>query len=333
MRPVKMARLLRLLLGAATVAHATSASVSGRSVAATVIAAAQCPSTTLDYASSAATVEKWALQTPALAEFVPVLRAQRIDGLTLGSVSVEGLATATKLPLGVAVHLKLCFEHALERGDEAGHDGDGEASRAPEPPRASAPETQPPVVTGRRQTQGAVQCDMVTMSDTMARVDQNCCTQRHRRALQAGGGMAPCSAIPDACDDGCAAIFTPFYQACGERLGVAFGLDESLTAGLDGLYSKCLASKPPAPAHVVVDAADAARQFAEAEAAPAAAVVAVASQVSFAADISLIPDGSPEREQFESDFKSTMSSALGDGTLSLASSRLFAGSAAADPDL
>ena len=137
---LKMAHLLRLLLGAVaacTVAHAAS------TPSPSAAAAAQCPSAALDYASSVATVEKaWALT--AFAEFVPVLREQRIDGLTLGSVSAEGLAMATKLPLGVAVHLKLCFEHALERGEKAGH-ADGESAG-----RAAEPKAQPPVLTDRR---------------------------------------------------------------------------------------------------------------------------------------------------------------------------------------
>ena len=162
-----------------------------------------------------------------------------------------------------------------------------------------------------RQLQNQQVCDVGAMGDSMALVDRQCCqavpTQGHHRSLQA----AMCTDVPSDCTPTCAADFTAFYERCGTYLAATLGQDLPLVADLAVLYDKCQALKSQPAA---VTPAEAAQEFADAEAAPATALVAVASQISFDADIRLIPEGSAQRAQFETDFKGAISSALGDGS-------------------
>lgn len=59
-------------------------------------------------------IGSWAESSPIFAAYAPVLREQQLDAIALSLATVEELALVGRLPLGVALKLKRCFDELLE---------------------------------------------------------------------------------------------------------------------------------------------------------------------------------------------------------------------------
>eukprot|EP01046_Picozoa_sp_COSAG06_P031271 COSAG06_NODE_3032_length_5939_cov_4.174114_5_plen_403_part_00 len=180
--------------------------------------------------SSPTEIESWVNASTTFAEFAPLLRQHKIDGLTLATVSRQELTAAVHLPLGIAFNLKRCFDYALIQTGIRGS-----------PPPSSPPPPPPPPSTAAATRTRKLQTDTCSVADidaTMVRVNQQCCEPGHRRLQAQAFSENRCSDVPNVCTTQCAAAFIPFYDRCSTYFASVLGGDP-LATSLDALYSKC----------------------------------------------------------------------------------------------